>query len=65
MTAKPDQHQFCGWLSIGTLARSVGIPVETIRTWERRYGAPVPRRLVSGHRRYDPAEIERLQEVRD
>ena len=35
-------------LSIGALARATAIPVETLRTWERRYGYPVPRAQAIG-----------------
>jgi DNA-binding transcriptional MerR regulator/methylmalonyl-CoA mutase cobalamin-binding subunit len=48
-------------VSIGTVARETGINVDTLRMWERRYGAPRAMRLPSGHRRYDPEEIARLQ----
>lgn len=47
-------------LSIGALASLVGIPAATLRTWERRYGAPKPVRLASGHRRYATAWVEQL-----
>jgi DNA-binding transcriptional MerR regulator/methylmalonyl-CoA mutase cobalamin-binding subunit len=51
------------WLSIGALARATGIPAETLRTWETRYGFPVPRRKPSGHRVYPVASVERLRRV--
>ncbi len=51
--------------SIGYLSRACGVPSETIRTWERRYGYPVPIRLESGHRRYTADTIERLCLVRE
>jgi len=51
------------WLSIGALARATGIPVETLRTWESRYGFPSPRRKPSGHRVYPLASVERLRRV--
>lgn len=51
-------------LSIGALSRASGIPVGTLRSWELRYGFPAPRRLDSGHRRYDPAQLERLDLVK-
>lgn len=50
-------------LSIGALARATGIPVETLRTWERRYGAPKPVRKPSGHRVYPVAMVEHLRRV--
>jgi DNA-binding transcriptional MerR regulator len=55
----PDQ----GLLSIGALSTATGIPVDTIRTWERRYGFPVPQRKPSGHRVYALATVPRLQRV--
>ena len=48
-------------LTIGELSESVDIPVETLRTWERRYGFPDPGRTASGHRRYDPAVVPKLE----
>jgi MerR family transcriptional regulator, light-induced transcriptional regulator len=58
---KPQRPQHKSGMSIGTVARETGISVDTLRIWERRYGAPKAMRLPSGHRRYDPEEIERLQ----
>jgi len=34
----PDQR---GLLTIGALSAATGVPVETLRTWERRYGFEV------------------------
>ncbi len=50
-------------LSIGALARAAGIPVPTLRTWERRYGFPVPQRKPSGHRLYPASAVEHLRKV--
>jgi methanogenic corrinoid protein MtbC1 len=51
-------------LSIGALSRATGVPVETLRTWERRYGFPTPvRRIDSGHRRYPLDSVGRLRLV--
>ena len=50
-----------GSLSIGALSAATGIPVETIRTWERRYGFPVAERKPSGHRVYAVATVPRLR----
>jgi len=50
-----------GLLSIGALSTATGIPIDTIRTWERRYGFPVPERKPSGHRVYSLATIPRLR----
>jgi methanogenic corrinoid protein MtbC1 len=50
-------------LSIGALARATGIAVETLRTWESRYGFPVPERKPSGHRVYPLDAVPRLRRI--
>jgi len=50
-------------LSIGALSRATGIPVETLRTWEARYGFPIPERKPSGHRVYSLGGIPRLRRI--
>jgi len=50
-------------LSIGALSSATGIPVETIRTWERRYGFPRAERKPSGHRRYPVATVGRVRRI--
>lgn len=41
-------------------AQLLGISPSTLRTWERRYGFPVPARTPGGHRQYEVAVIEQL-----
>ena len=60
-TAKQGSGE--GRLSIGALSRATGIPIETLRTWERRYGVPEPMRKPSGHRVYALAAVPRLRRV--
>jgi methylmalonyl-CoA mutase cobalamin-binding subunit len=49
-------------ISIGALSRATGVPVETLRTWERRYGFPAPvERSGTAHRRYPLDSVERLR----
>lgn len=48
-------------LNIGALSMATGVPVETIRTWERRYGFPDSQRNDAGHRIYDLETIEHLR----
>lgn len=50
-------------LTIGALASATGIPVETLRTWERRYGYPEAARKPSGHRVYPLTTVARLRRV--
>jgi MerR family transcriptional regulator, light-induced transcriptional regulator len=51
------------WLSIGALSRATGIAVETLRTWESRYGFPLPERKPSGHRVYPVSAVPRLRRI--
>ena len=44
----------------GAAARIAGIPVATLRVWERRYAAVGSARSESGQRLYAPHDIERL-----
>ena len=48
-------------LSIGKLSELTGIPVPTLRTWERRYQFPVSDRTEGNHRLYDIALVPHLQ----
>jgi MerR family transcriptional regulator, light-induced transcriptional regulator len=50
-------------LSIGDLADRTGLAPATLRMWESRHGFPRPRRLVSGHRRYDEGDVELVRQV--
>jgi DNA-binding transcriptional MerR regulator len=50
--------------SISAVARMIGIPVATIRTWEDRYGLVIPERNASGHRLYSREQVEQLRFVR-
>ena len=50
-------------MSIGALSKATGVPADTLRTWERRYGFPAPERTDTGHRRYSLHTLARLREV--
>jgi MerR family transcriptional regulator, light-induced transcriptional regulator len=52
-------------LSIGAVSEVLGVPVPTIRSWERRYGFPAPPRTNGRHRRYRTGEMEQLRALRD
>jgi DNA-binding transcriptional MerR regulator/methylmalonyl-CoA mutase cobalamin-binding subunit len=47
-------------IGIGALSRATGIPENTLRTWERRYGFPRAERTEGGHRLYSPEVVETL-----
>jgi DNA-binding transcriptional MerR regulator len=50
--------------SISTVAKMLGVPVATLRTWEDRYGLVVPDRTPSGHRLYSRQQIGALEFVK-
>jgi DICT domain-containing protein len=52
-----------GNLTIRELAERTGVSAPTLRSWETRYGAPRPRRLQGGHRRYAPQDVAFVAEV--
>ena len=44
----------------GAAARLSGVPVETLRVWERRYGVTDPSRSDRGQRQYSFEDVRRL-----
>lgn len=42
-----------------------GVPADTIRVWERRYGVPRPRRTASGYRIYSVEDVRLLERMRE
>lgn len=50
--------------SISAVARMVGLPGATLRTWEERYALVVPERNASGHRLFSRAQVEQLRFVK-
>jgi MerR family mercuric resistance operon transcriptional regulator len=48
-------------LTIGKIARAVGVGVETVRFYERQGLIPPPARSAAGYRLYDTDAIARLQ----
>jgi DNA-binding transcriptional MerR regulator len=50
-----------GIYSIGAVASMLGLPPATLRTWEERYGAVLPRRTAAGHRLYSRDQVEQLR----
>ncbi|MEK9720971.1 MAG: MerR family transcriptional regulator [Quisquiliibacterium sp.] len=51
-------------MSIAAVERDTGLPKDTLRVWERRYGFPSPGRDANGERVYRAAEVEKLRMVR-
>jgi DNA-binding transcriptional MerR regulator len=50
--------------SISAVARMVGVPGATLRTWEERYALVVPDRKASGHRLFSRHQVEQLRFVK-
>ena len=44
-------------------AAMLGVSPNTLRSWERRFGYPTPRRTQGGHRQFDLTEIEALRQA--
>jgi DNA-binding transcriptional MerR regulator len=50
--------------SISAVARMLGIPTATLRTWEDRYAQVIPERNATGHRLFSRAQVEQLRFVK-
>jgi DNA-binding transcriptional MerR regulator len=44
-------------------AEVLGVSPNTLRSWERRYGYPVPKRTVGNHRNYELVELQTLRDA--
>lgn len=51
--------------SIGAVSRILGLPAQTLRTWQERYGVVVPERSPGGHRLYSRDQLEQLRFLAD
>jgi methanogenic corrinoid protein MtbC1 len=58
-----DEITSSAGLTIGAVSKATGVPVETLRTWERRYGFPRPERTESGHRVYRVTVVDPLRRM--
>ncbi|RMD75407.1 MAG: MerR family transcriptional regulator [Chloroflexi bacterium] len=47
------------------VAQETGVPADTFRAWERRYGIPRPQRTEGGHRLYSERDIATIRWLRD
>lgn len=48
-------------LNIAALTRRTGVPADTIRKWEQRYGVLSPERTAGGQRRYTELDVARIE----
>ena len=51
-------------MPIAPVERETGLPKDTLRVWERRYGFPQPDRDASGDRLYPEAQVAQLRVVK-
>lgn len=51
-------------LTIGTVAKRAGVPIDTIRYYEREGLLPEPLRRASGYRSYNETAVSRLRFIR-
>jgi MerR family mercuric resistance operon transcriptional regulator len=51
-------------LTVGSLAKSAGVNVETIRFYQRKGLLPEPDKPLGGIRRYDPSVLARLRFIK-
>lgn len=66
MTSQIDPHRLTipptrAGVTIAEVARRLGIPMPTLRSWELRYGIPATDRPPGQHRRYAPNELHALR----
>ncbi len=47
------------------VVRETGVPADTFRAWERRYGVPIPHRTATGQRLYSERDIAIIRWLRD
>jgi DNA-binding transcriptional MerR regulator len=60
MKSEPSNQGIEPTYRSGTAARLAGIPVDTLRMWERRYQVVGPQVSARGHRRYAAIDVDRL-----
>lgn len=51
--------------NIKAVVQKTGIPADTVRAWERRYGMPRPRRTDTGRRLYSEQDIATIRWLRE
>lgn len=61
-TIQPDDVD--GAYRSGVAARLAGLPVETLRVWERRYSVSATQRSAHGQRLYSGAQVRRLSLIK-
>jgi MerR family transcriptional regulator, light-induced transcriptional regulator len=52
-------------LNIAALTQRTGVPSDTIRKWEQRYGVLHPKRTAGGQRRYSQLDVARVEWLKE
>jgi DNA-binding transcriptional MerR regulator len=63
-SAAPSATHAAARLRSGTAARLAGVPVATLRVWERRYAVVAAPKTPTGQRQYAMSDVERLRLLR-
>src|SRR5256714_11711421 len=61
MQAASNDRGTLSGIRTNAAAELLGVSPNTLRSWERRFGYPEPRRSAGGHRQYELAELEALR----
>jgi DNA-binding transcriptional MerR regulator len=59
--AEVESRGIVSGIRTNAAAELLGVSPNTLRSWERRFGYPQPRRTQGGHRQYDLTELEALR----
>ncbi len=60
-----SQHATEPLYNIKAVVQKTGIPADTVRAWERRYGIPQPQRTETGRRLYSEHDIAAIRWLRE
>ena len=55
-------HLYMSAIRTNAAAAMLGVSPSTLRSWERRFGYPMPQRTEGGHRQFELSEIEALRQ---
>jgi MerR family transcriptional regulator, light-induced transcriptional regulator len=61
----PSQSPVIPSLNIAALTQRTGVPSDTIRKWEQRYGVLHPERTAGGQRRYSELDVARVNWLKE
>ena len=56
-----ERSERSGVYSIGAVVKMLGVPAQTLRSWEERYQQVIPERSAGGHRIYNRDQVDQLR----